>query len=274
MVAATASVAPAVTSTSESGSLSRPQNRFPCSAIAARSAGMPGPGGYWFSPLRSAVTAAASISGGPSVSGKPWPRFTAPVRTASADISAKTVVPNGRMRWTSGSVIPGSQYRNLTQVTARNEPLTVRLATSAPSTVVRQVSSPMSVPVLRNASTDSTIELVPVNFLRHGRSTSFSRFDGPSSSTYETSTGPSPVTSYTTVTGGPVGSTPPRPNVGRSVGNTGSVIGSAISAALSAAAFTSSTPAVAVPPQSSRAMTMTSATSGPLRRRGGVACGG
>src|SRR3954463_7168503 len=93
MVAATASVAPAVTSTSESGSLSRPQNRFPCSAIAARSAGMPGPGGYWFSPLRSAVTAAASISGGPSVSGKPWPRFTAPVRTASADISAKTVVP-------------------------------------------------------------------------------------------------------------------------------------------------------------------------------------
>jgi hypothetical protein len=66
---------------------------------------MPGPGGYWFCPPRSAATAASSISGGPSVSGKPCPRFTAPVRTASADISAKMVVPNGRIRSTSGSVV-------------------------------------------------------------------------------------------------------------------------------------------------------------------------
>ena len=64
---------------------------------------MPGPGGYWFCPDRSASAAAASISAGPSVSGKPWPRLTAPVRTASADISAKMVVPNGRIRCTSGS---------------------------------------------------------------------------------------------------------------------------------------------------------------------------
>jgi hypothetical protein len=41
-----------------------------------------------------AATAASSTSGGPSVSGKPWPRLTAPVRVASADISAKIVVPN------------------------------------------------------------------------------------------------------------------------------------------------------------------------------------
>src|SRR3954452_23250414 len=54
---------------------------------------MPGPGGYWFWPLRMAVTAASSTSRGPSVSGKPWPRFTAPVAAARADISAKMVVP-------------------------------------------------------------------------------------------------------------------------------------------------------------------------------------
>src|SRR5688572_15907325 len=103
MLAAIASVAPAVTTTSESGSRSRPQNRCSCATIAARSAGMPGSGGYWLAPDRSASAAAASISGGPSVSGKPCPRLTEPVRAASADISEKMVVPNGRMRPTSGS---------------------------------------------------------------------------------------------------------------------------------------------------------------------------
>ena len=50
------------------------------------------PGGYWLAvPLRIAATAASSTSVGPSVSGKPWPRLMAPVRTASADISAKIV---------------------------------------------------------------------------------------------------------------------------------------------------------------------------------------
>ena len=68
--------------------------------MASRNSGMPGPGGYWFRPLRIAAAAASSISCGPSVSGKPWPRLTAPVRTASADISAKIVVPNGRIRST------------------------------------------------------------------------------------------------------------------------------------------------------------------------------
>ena len=37
--------------------------------------------------------------------GSPGPRLTAPVRTASADISAKMVVPNGRIRATRGSVV-------------------------------------------------------------------------------------------------------------------------------------------------------------------------
>src|SRR5690242_10800536 len=103
MVAATASVAPAVTAISVSGSQDRSQNRRSCSAMACRKAGMPASGGYWFAPDASASAAAASISGGPSVSGKPWPRLIEPVATASADISATMVVPNGRMRATSGS---------------------------------------------------------------------------------------------------------------------------------------------------------------------------
>src|SRR4029453_12100755 len=46
-----------------------------------------------FCPARMAAMAASSTSEGPSVSGKPWPRLTAPVATAKADISAKIVVP-------------------------------------------------------------------------------------------------------------------------------------------------------------------------------------
>jgi hypothetical protein len=51
------------------------------------------------------VTAAtaAAISFGPSVSGKPWPRLMEPVTDASADISAKIVVPiPARARFSSG----------------------------------------------------------------------------------------------------------------------------------------------------------------------------
>jgi hypothetical protein len=69
--------------------------------MATRSSGTPGPGGYWLWPVRMAVAAASSSAAGPSVSGKPWPRLTLPVRTASADISAKIVVPNPRIRSTS-----------------------------------------------------------------------------------------------------------------------------------------------------------------------------
>src|SRR5919199_6085572 len=39
-----------------------------------------------------ACRAASSMKSGPSWSGKPWPRFTEPVASASADISAKIVV--------------------------------------------------------------------------------------------------------------------------------------------------------------------------------------
>ena len=56
--------------------------------------GMPGPGGYWLTPVRIASTAASSTSAGPSVSGKPCPRLIAPVDVARADIWAKIVVPN------------------------------------------------------------------------------------------------------------------------------------------------------------------------------------
>ena len=52
-----------------------------------------------------AALAASSISRGPSVSGKPWPRLIAPVRAARADISAKIVVPKGCMREISGELM-------------------------------------------------------------------------------------------------------------------------------------------------------------------------
>ena len=54
------------------------------------------PGAYWLWPPRSAATAFAITSGGPSTSGNPWPRFTDWVRTASADIAEKIV---GGMPW-------------------------------------------------------------------------------------------------------------------------------------------------------------------------------
>src|ERR1700761_6826716 len=57
---------------------------------------MPGPGGDWVTPAAMASCAARSMAGGPSSSGKPWPRLTAPMRAASADISANTVVAYGR----------------------------------------------------------------------------------------------------------------------------------------------------------------------------------
>ncbi|EUA30266.1 hypothetical protein I553_4523 [Mycobacterium xenopi 4042] len=45
-----------------------------------------------------ASCAVFNIPGGPSSSGKPCPRFTAPILAASSDISAKTVVAYGRSR--------------------------------------------------------------------------------------------------------------------------------------------------------------------------------
>src|SRR5579862_356927 len=49
-------------------------------------------GGYWFGPSISAREAASRIDFGPSSSGKPWPRLTAPCRAASADMWVKIVV--------------------------------------------------------------------------------------------------------------------------------------------------------------------------------------
>ena len=66
--------------------------------MAWRSAGSPGPGGYWLCPARMAAMAASATSAGPSVSGKPCPRLIDPVRTARADISLKIVVVKG-WRW-------------------------------------------------------------------------------------------------------------------------------------------------------------------------------
>src|SRR5438132_12806104 len=93
-----ASVAPMVTTTSVSGSWSRPYQCRWWSATAWRSAGSPAPGGYWLCPARMAATAASATSAGPSVSGKPCPRLMDPVRAARTDISLKMVVVKG-WRW-------------------------------------------------------------------------------------------------------------------------------------------------------------------------------
>src|ERR1700761_6759122 len=73
--------------------------------MATRNSGTPGPGGYWLPwPASTASAAAWATAGGPSTSGKPWPRLTEPVRTASADISAKIVVPMPVRRWLSSGL--------------------------------------------------------------------------------------------------------------------------------------------------------------------------
>src|SRR5579863_6352759 len=82
--------------------------------MADRSAGRPGPGGYWLSPRRMAATAASATSAGPSVSGNPCPRLTDPVATASAVISAKIVVANGASRPPAevadmAAIVPGAR---------------------------------------------------------------------------------------------------------------------------------------------------------------------
>jgi hypothetical protein len=65
---------------------------------ACRSRGTPRPGAYWFAPAAMAAKAASSTSAGPSSSGKPCPRLMAPVRVASAVISAKIVGAGSRPR--------------------------------------------------------------------------------------------------------------------------------------------------------------------------------
>src|SRR5689334_17052924 len=75
---------------------------------------MPGPGGYWLWPALMAATAASATSGGPSVSGKPWPRLMDPVSVASADISAKMVVAKPcrrEARYGTRSLTPSSSHR-------------------------------------------------------------------------------------------------------------------------------------------------------------------
>src|SRR5215203_2244542 len=66
--------------------------------MAERSGAMPLPGGYWLTPEAMAVRASSSMNPGPSVSGKPCPRLTESVASASADISAKIVAVAERTR--------------------------------------------------------------------------------------------------------------------------------------------------------------------------------
>src|SRR3954467_14152661 len=83
--------------------------------MACRSTGTPGPGAYWSAPCSRARTASAITSGGPSSSGKPCPRLTEPVRTASADISVKIVGAMPCNRVARGVTVP---HASVTVVTA------------------------------------------------------------------------------------------------------------------------------------------------------------
>ena len=96
-----ASVAPVVTITSSSGEKVSPYHDFWWAAMAARSSGTPWLGGYWLRPATMASAATCASSGGPSVSGKPWPRLRDPVARARSDMAAKIVVVKGRSRSTS-----------------------------------------------------------------------------------------------------------------------------------------------------------------------------
>src|ERR687894_1699228 len=60
--------------------------------MAWRSSGIPIMGGYWFQPSTTASAALRRTSSGPGSSGKPCPRFTAPVSPARRDITSKTEV--------------------------------------------------------------------------------------------------------------------------------------------------------------------------------------
>src|SRR5690625_863729 len=71
---------------------------------------MPAPGGYWFCPSAIACRATCMTEGGPSSSGNPWPRFSAPVRPARAVISAKMV----------GRTPPSSSARPAARTTCRH----------------------------------------------------------------------------------------------------------------------------------------------------------
>ena len=89
-----ASVAPAVTSTSVSGStIETVEARLVAADGLAQLGRSPGPAGTGCDRPGSRRPPRRTTSAGPSVSGKPWPRLIDPVRTASADISAKIVVP-------------------------------------------------------------------------------------------------------------------------------------------------------------------------------------
>ena len=86
-------VAPAVTVTSVLASTDRPYKACILAAMASRSAGTPGMGGYWLWPAAMASVTACGSAVSQAKSGKPWPKLTAPVSLAKADMTVKMVVP-------------------------------------------------------------------------------------------------------------------------------------------------------------------------------------
>jgi hypothetical protein len=155
-----------------------------------------------------------------------------------------------------------------------------------PSTLALQLSVPSEV-APRTAMTETSDEPFIVSVLRHGSEALRTRCGSPPSlSTYTISAGPSPVTSYSTLSswfgstsgrfGSPVGRSVGS-SVGSSVGRPGTSVGrsgtfgreSICSCALSVALFTSSTAEVTPPAHSSSTTATSTAISGALLRFGG-----
>ncbi len=94
-MAAIASVHPLVTVTEASASTGAPVASVHRAPTACLSAFTPAMGAYWLCPALRAATAASLTNSGPSKSGKPWARLTAPCSRASRDMVVKMVVPKG-----------------------------------------------------------------------------------------------------------------------------------------------------------------------------------
>src|SRR5438309_11157991 len=69
-------------------------------------------GGYWFRPRVIASVTACTRRGSQSKSGKPWPRLTAPLSAASADVTVKMVVPTaGNLVCSAGVLAPATDSK-------------------------------------------------------------------------------------------------------------------------------------------------------------------
>src|SRR6478609_380360 len=118
-------------------------------------------GGYWLRPRVIASLTAVTSFGSHSKSGNPWPRLTAPVSAASADMTVKIVVP------TEGSLVVTAGVRS-----ARgSELIVVRVASHGlrNEVAVEAVGEQFREPVDEVAEVGAPLERDPGNVLPEQR---------------------------------------------------------------------------------------------------------